>query len=325
MIFKKIKDKLFTKKDQKYSHGFNKSRTSLVSKIKALASKYREIDDDYFEQLETILIMADVGVKMAVQIVAEIKVEVKKHGIKNPKLINELIVDKMFTIYAGNSIISTNLNIEENRLNVILVVGVNGSGKTTTIAKIAHNLQAQNKKIMLVAGDTFRAGAVLQLEQWGQRLNIEVISPEKAGQDPASVIFKGLVKAKTQNVDVIICDTAGRLQTKINLMNELNKLYKVIQKEVPEGPHETLLVLDATTGQNGISQAQNFTQVAPISGIVLTKMDGTSKGGIILAIKEYLKIPVKLIGLGEKVDDLQEFDLDNYIYSLTSGLIDNRE
>lgn len=322
MIFKKLRAKLFNKKDKSYDLGLNKSRASLATKIKNLTLKFRKIDEQYFEQLETILIMSDVGVKMAMQIVDEIKIEVKSQGIQDSKLINELIIDKMFSIYATNTFISTNLNITDNQLNIILVVGVNGSGKTTTIAKLAHMLKNENKKVVLVAGDTFRAGAVLQLEKWAQKLNIEIIKPDKEGQDPASVFFKGITKAKESKADVVICDTAGRLQTKINLMNELNKLYKVIKKVEPNGPHETLLVLDATTGQNGISQAKNFTEVAPISGIVLTKMDGTAKGGIILAIKEYLNIPVKLIGLGEKLEDLQEFDLENYIYNLTKDLVE---
>ncbi|WP_338967491.1 MULTISPECIES: signal recognition particle-docking protein FtsY [unclassified Spiroplasma] len=323
-MLKKLKDKILSKSSLKYEKGLNKSRKSFLQKLQILVTKHRVIDETYFEELENTLILADVGVKMALQIVNEIKNEVRINNIKDPEIINELIIDKMFAIYASNSFITTTLNVLDNQLNVILVVGVNGAGKTTSIAKLAYLLLQQNKKVLLVAGDTFRAGAVEQLSQWAKRLQVPIVVPSKEQQDPASVIYTGIKKGQELEVDVVLCDSAGRLQTKTNLMNELNKIYKVIQKVIIDAPHETLLVVDATTGQNGISQAQNFTEVAPVTGIILTKMDGSSKGGIILAIKESLNIPVKYIGLGEKLDDLEEFDLEQYIQGLTTKEVTSR-
>lgn len=323
-MLKKLKDKILSKISLKYEKGLNKSRKSFLQKLQILVTKHRVIDKTYFEELENTLILADVGVKMALQIVNEIKNEVRINNIKDPEIINELIIDKMFAIYASNSFITTTLNVLDNQLNVILVVGVNGAGKTTSIAKLAYLLLQQNKKVLLVAGDTFRAGAVEQLSQWAKRLQVPIVAPSKEQQDPASVIYTGIKKGQELEVDVVLCDSAGRLQTKTNLMNELNKIYKVIQKVIIDAPHETLLVVDATTGQNGISQAQNFTEVAPVTGIILTKMDGSSKGGIILAIKESLNIPVKYIGLGEKLDDLEEFDLEQYIQGLTTKEVTSR-
>ncbi|WP_342189532.1 signal recognition particle-docking protein FtsY [Spiroplasma endosymbiont of Dilophus febrilis] len=323
-MLKKLKDKILSKSSLKYEKGLNKSRKSFLQKLQILVTKHRVIDETYFEELENTLILADVGVKMALQIVNEIKNEVRINNIKDPEIINELIIDKMFAVYASNSFITTTLNVLDNQLNVILVVGVNGAGKTTSIAKLAYLLLQQNKKVLLVAGDTFRAGAVEQLSQWAKRLQVPIVVPSKEQQDPASVIYTGIKKGQELEVDVVLCDSAGRLQTKTNLMNELNKIYKVIQKVIIDAPHETLLVVDATTGQNGISQAQNFTEVAPVTGIILTKMDGSSKGGIILAIKESLNIPVKYIGLGEKLDDLEEFDLEQYIQGLTTKEVTSR-
>ncbi|WP_215826098.1 signal recognition particle-docking protein FtsY [Spiroplasma endosymbiont of 'Nebria riversi'] len=323
-MLKKLKDKILSKSSLKYKKGLNKSRKSFLQKLQILVTKHRVIDETYFEELENTLILADVGVKMALQIVNEIKNEVRINNIKDPEIINELIIDKMFAIYASNSFITTTLNVLDNQLNVILVVGVNGAGKTTSIAKLAYLLLQQNKKVLLVAGDTFRAGAVEQLSQWAKRLQVPIVVPSKEQQDPASVIYTGIKKGQELEVDVVLCDSAGRLQTKTNLMNELNKIYKVIQKVIIDAPHETLLVVDATTGQNGVSQAQNFTEVAPVTGIILTKMDGSSKGGIILAIKESLNIPVKYIGLGEKLDDLEEFDLEQYIQGLTTKEVTSR-
>lgn len=323
-MLKKLKDKILSKSSLKYEKGLNKSRKSFLQKLQILVTKHRVIDETYFEELENTLILADVGVKMALQIVNEIKNEVRINNIKDSEIINELIIDKMFAIYASNSFITTTLNILDNQLNVILVVGANGAGKTTSIAKLAYLLLQQNKKVLLVAGDTFRAGAVEQLSQWAKRLQVPIVVPSKEQQDPASVIYTGIKKGQELEVDVVLCDSAGRLQTKTNLMNELNKIYKVIQKVIIDAPHEILLVVDATTGQNGISQAQNFTEVAPVTGIILTKMDGSSKGGIILAIKESLNIPVKYIGLGEKLDDLEEFDLEQYIQGLTAKEVTSR-
>ncbi len=313
------------KKINKYVAGLSKSGTNLTKKIRELQSNHKQIDEEFFEKLEEILIMSDISVSQVYLILEEIKKEVKVENITDKNLINEIIADKMFVIYANQSTVNTKLNLDHPGLNVLLMVGVNGSGKTTSIAKIANKLVLEGKRVLLVAADTFRAGAVEQLKIWAQRLNVDIILPDKEGADPASVVYKAFEKTKDNEYDVLIIDTAGRLQNKINLMNELAKINKIIQKFIPEAPHESLLVLDATTGQNGILQAEAFKEVTPISGIVLTKMDGTSNGGIILSIKDKLNIDVKLIGLGEKMDDLQEFDLDAYIYGLTKGLMENNE
>lgn len=305
----------------RYEAGLNKSRASFSGKINNLFKGARKIDEEFFEELENILIMNDVSVNMVMQIVEEIKREVREQMIEDHALIKEIIADKMFVIYSNWSHIKTTLNVEDDRLNVILMVGVNGAGKTTTIAKLAHNLLAEGKKVMFAAGDTFRAGAVAQLGEWARRLGVECVEGPD-GCDPASVIFDGLKRAKEEQVDVLICDTAGRLQNKVNLMNELAKINKIIGREVDGAPHETLLVVDATTGQNGVSQAKHFSDITNTTGIVLTKMDGTSKGGIILSVKDILNIPVKFMGLGEGINDLEEFDLDAYIYGLTKDLME---
>lgn len=323
-FFNKIKEALVgksTKQNDKYVAGLDRSGSSFSSKINALAARYREIDDDYFEELENILIMSDVGVSMVMTIVDEIKKEVRMQNLKDPQKINDIIVDKMFVIYANDSFMTTKINYAQNDLTVILMVGVNGAGKTTTIAKLAHMMKEEGKSVMVAAGDTFRAGAIDQLAVWADRLGIECIKGKEGG-DPSSVVFDALNQAKEKKVDVLICDTAGRLQNKVNLMNELEKMNRIIKRVVPNGPQETLLVVDATTGQNGISQANEFSKITDITGIVLTKMDGTAKGGIVLSIKDTLNIPVKFIGLGEKMDDLQEFDLEQYIYGLCKGLME---
>lgn len=323
-FFNKIKEALVgksTKQNDKYVAGLDRSGSSFSSKINALAARYREIDDDYFEELENILIMSDVGVSMVMTIVDEIKKEVRMQNLKDPQKINDIIVDKMFVIYANDSFMTTKINYAQDDLTVILMVGVNGAGKTTTIAKLAHMMKEEGKSVMVAAGDTFRAGAIDQLAVWADRLGIECIKGKEGG-DPSSVVFDALNQAKEKKVDVLICDTAGRLQNKVNLMNELEKMNRIIKRVVPNGPQETLLVVDATTGQNGISQANEFSKITDITGIVLTKMDGTAKGGIVLSIKDTLNIPVKFIGLGEKMDDLQEFDLEQYIYGLCKGLME---
>ena len=323
-FFSKIKEAIVgnsAKQNEKYVAGLDNSGSSLSSKINELAARYREIDDDYFEELENILIMSDVGVSMVMTIVDEIKKEVRLQNIKDPQMINDIIVDKMFVIYANDSYMTTKINYDDNDLTVILMVGVNGAGKTTTIAKLAHMMKQEGKSVMVAAGDTFRAGAIDQLAVWADRLGIECIKGKEGG-DPSSVVFDALNQAKEKNVDVLICDTAGRLQNKVNLMNELEKMNRIIKRVVPAGPQETLLVVDATTGQNGISQAQEFSKITDITGIVLTKMDGTAKGGIVLSIKDKLNIPVKFIGLGESMDDLQEFDLEQYIYGLCKNLME---
>ena len=323
-FFSKVKEALVgksAKQNDKYVAGLDKSSSSFSSKINELAARYREIDESYFEELENILIMSDVGVSMVMTIVDEIKKEVRLQNIKNPQDINDIIIDKMFVIYANDSFMTTKINYDDNDLTVILMVGVNGAGKTTTIAKLAHMMKNEGKSVMVAAGDTFRAGAIDQLAVWAERLNIECIKGKEGG-DPASVVFDALKQAKEKNVDVLICDTAGRLQNKVNLMNELEKMNRIIKRVVPQGPQETLLVIDATTGQNGISQAQEFSKITDITGLVLTKMDGTAKGGIVLSIKDALNIPVKFIGLGESMDDLQEFDLEQYIYGLCKDLME---
>ncbi|MCI6075855.1 signal recognition particle-docking protein FtsY [Catenibacterium mitsuokai] len=324
-FFQKIKETFVgksTKQNEKYVAGLDKSSASFSSKINALAARYREINDEYFDELENILIMSDVGVNMVMKIVDEIKKEVRLENIKDPRAINDIIVDKMFVIYANDSYMTTKINYAENDLTVILMVGVNGAGKTTTIAKLANKIMhEEGKKVMVAAGDTFRAGAIEQLAEWANRLNIPCVKGKEGG-DPSSVIFDALEQAKEGGYDVLICDTAGRLQNKVNLMKELEKMNRIIKRVVPEGPQETLLVVDATTGQNGISQAVEFSKITDITGIVLTKMDGTAKGGIILSIKDMLNIPVKFIGLGEKIDDLQEFDLEQYIYGLCNDLME---
>lgn len=323
-FFSQIKEKLVgksAKQNDKYVAGLDKSSTTFSDRINELAARFREINDEYFEELENVLIMADVGVSMVMKIVSEIKAEVRIKNITDPKEINDIIVDKMFVIYANESIMSTKINYASEGLTVILMVGVNGAGKTTTIGKLAHRISQEGKKVVVAAGDTFRAGAIDQLAVWADRVGVEIVKGKEGG-DPSAVVFDALNKANEVNADVLICDTAGRLQNKVNLMNELEKMNRIIKRVVPEGAHETLLVVDATTGQNGVSQAIEFSKITDITGIVLTKMDGTAKGGIVLSIKDQLNIPVKFIGLGEQVDDLQEFDLEQYIYGLCRGLVE---
>lgn len=324
-FFTQIKEKLVgksTKQNEKYVVGLDKSSETFSDRINELAARFREINDEYFEELENILIMADVGVSMVMKIVSEIKAEVRIRNITDPREINDIIVDKMFVIYANESVMSTKINYAAEGLTVILMVGVNGAGKTTTIGKLAHRIvHDEGKKVVVAAGDTFRAGAIDQLAVWAERVGVDIVKGKEGG-DPSAVVFDALNKAKETGADVLICDTAGRLQNKVNLMNELGKMNRIIKRVVPEGPHETLLVVDATTGQNGVSQAIEFSKITDITGIVLTKMDGTAKGGIVLSIKDQLNIPVKFIGLGEQVDDLQEFDLEQYIYGLCKGLVE---
>lgn len=324
-FFSQIKEKFVgksAKQNEKYVAGLDRSNSTFSDRINELAARFREINDEYFEELENILIMSDVGVSMVMKIVEEIKNEVRLQNITDPKEINEIIVDKMFVIYANDSVMTTKINYAEEGLTVILMVGVNGAGKTTTIGKLANRIvNDEGKKVMVAAGDTFRAGAIDQLVVWAQRVGVDIVKGKEGG-DPSAVVFDALKQAKEKNVDVLICDTAGRLQNKVNLMNELEKMNRIIKREVPDAPHETLLVIDATTGQNGVSQAVEFSKITDVSGLVLTKMDGTAKGGIVLSIKDQLNIPVKFIGLGESVDDLQEFDLDQYIYGLCKNLVE---
>lgn len=303
------------KKDvEVYDKGLEKSRKEFVSKISLLNLKYKKVSPEYFEELEEILIMADIGVNTVMEFIDKLKKRVKHENIENSEDLKEVIVDEMFIIYVDNSIMVNKINYSDTSPTVILFVGVNGVGKTTTIGKLASKLKDEGKKVLLVAGDTFRAGAVEQIVEWGQRTDCPVVYKENA--DPASVVFDGVNKAVDENFDVVLVDTAGRLQNKTNLMNELEKINKVISRIIPDAPHETLLVIDATTGQNGISQAKEFKKITNITGIVLTKLDGTAKGGIVLAIKESVGIPVKYVGLGETAKDLQVFDIEKYIYGL---------
>ena len=315
--FKQIFDKKNKKELDDYEQGLHKTSKEFVNKINLLSSKYKKVSPEYFDELEEIFIMADIDVETVMKFIDKLKKRVKTENIVDSKDLMDIIIDEMFIIYVNNDIIVNKINYSEEGPTVILFVGVNGVGKTTSIGKIAHHLKNQGKKVLLVAGDTFRAGAVEQIIEWGNKIGCDVVS--KDTQDASSVIFDALNKAKTENYDVVLIDTAGRLQNKINLMNELDKINKVIGKIIPKAPHETLLVIDATTGQNGISQAKSFKEITDITGIILTKLDGTAKGGIVLAIKENVGIPVKFIGLGEKEDDLKVFDIEKYIYGLFGG------
>ena len=299
----------------KYQKGLEKSRQNFSSKLTELTKRYKSVNEDYFSELEEILIESDVGISLALKIIEELLDESKEKKITSPSEINELLVDKLFVGYAEKGDIANDIEFKKDGPTVLLVVGVNGVGKTTTIAKLAYRYLARNKTVMLAAADTFRAGAIEQLSEWAKRLKIDIVVG-KPDSDPASVAYDGAKKAKEKNVDLLIVDTAGRLQTKQNLMNELAKIKRIISKEIPDAPHDTFLVIDATTGQNGVIQAKAFAEVTSLTGVVITKMDGTSKGGIILAIRDELGVPVRFIGLGEKMDDLEEFDLDKYLYGL---------
>jgi fused signal recognition particle receptor len=326
-FFKKLKEKITKQTDtvtEKFKEGLTKTRDNFSSKVNDLVARYRKVDEEFFEELEEILIQADVGFDTVMQLIDELKLEVKRKNIQESKDVQSVISEKLVEIYRDADETSTEINIQENALTVILFVGVNGVGKTTTIGKLAHKYKSEGKTVLLAAGDTFRAGAIEQLEVWGDRVGVEVIK-QAAGSDPAAVMFDAVQSAKARNADILLCDTAGRLQNKVNLMKELEKVKRVIEREVPGAPHEVLLVLDATTGQNALIQAKTFKEATNVSGIVLSKLDGTAKGGIVLAIRNELKIPVKLVGLGEKMDDLQEFDAEKYVYGLFSELIDQEE
>ena len=298
----------------KYVEGLSKSRDNFVNKLSILGIKYTKISDDFYDELEEILITADVGVNTVMDFVERLKKRVKDEDITDFEYLKEVIVDELFTIYVDGDILSSKLNIKNDEMSVVLFVGVNGVGKTTSIAKIAHRLKKDGKKVMLIAGDTFRAGAVNQLNEWANRLDVGFFGDDR--EDPSAVIYDGLTKAKNENYDVVLVDTAGRLQNKANLMKELEKMNRVIGEIVPGNPVETLLVIDATTGQNGVTQAKKFKEITNITGIVLTKLDGTAKGGIVLAIKETVGLPVKYVGLGEGMNDLEKFDIEKYIYGL---------
>ena len=324
-IFDKFKN-IFNKNNETkkedttlYEKGLEKTRKEFVSKLNLLGIKYTKIDDEYFEELEQLLIMADIGVNTVMNCMDRLKSRVKSEHITDTKTLNEVIIDELFIIYVEGESLTDKIKMAESGPTVILMVGVNGVGKTTTIGKLANKYNEEGKKVMLIAADTFRAGAVEQLKVWADRTNSVFYGKENT--DPAGVIYDGLEMAKKEAADIVLIDTAGRLQNKVNLMKELEKMNKVIVKIIPGAPHETLLVIDATTGQNGIMQAKSFKEITNITGIVLTKLDGTAKGGIVLAIKEDVKIPVKFIGLGEGINDLKPFDIESYIYGLFKDMM----
>ncbi|MEK3952998.1 signal recognition particle-docking protein FtsY [Psychrobacillus sp. FSL K6-1464] len=332
-FFKKFKEKMLGSTPEaeetvsitnKFKEGLSKTRNQFTSKVNDLVAKYRKVDEDFFEELEEILLQADVGFETVTELMDSLRFEVQRKNIKNTSGIQSVISEKLVEIYNAGEDDVTELQLEESDLSVILFVGVNGVGKTTTIGKLAHRLKGEGKNVMLAAGDTFRAGAIEQLQVWGDRVGVEVIK-QSEGSDPAAVMYDAVRAAKSRGVDVLICDTAGRLQNKVNLMNELEKIHRVISREIPNAPHEVLLALDATTGQNALVQAQTFKEVTNVTGIVLTKLDGTAKGGIVLAIRNKLHIPVKFVGLGEQMDDLQPFDAEKYVYGLFADGLDLEE
>ena len=305
---------------EKFDMGLKKSSDSLANSINNIAKKYQKIDDTLLEAIEEALLLFDIGPRSTQKIMDAIIEEIKFQRVEDVNLIKEIIIDKLFVYYIQNTNIEFSINIKENTTNVILVTGANGVGKTTSIAKLAHYYKHKGYKVSLVAADTFRAGAIEQLKIWANKIDVNIYTPNMEGQDPASVIYTGISNAKANNDNIIICDTSGRLQNKINLMNELKKIDGVIKKFDPTQPCESLLVIDATTGQSGINQSKAFNEVTKITGIILTKIDSTSKGGIVLAIKDAFNLPVKFIGLGESLDDLKEFDLEAFIKSLTASI-----
>ncbi len=332
-FFSKLKDK-FIKKEEKepkeekeslevYDKGLTKSRNTFSSRLLDLTKRYNKINEEYFEELEEILIMADIGVNTVMNFMDKLRKRVKEEKITEPEFLKEVIVDELFIIYVSGEVLSTNLKRSDSNPTVYLFVGVNGVGKTTTIAKLASKEKEKNRKVLLIAGDTFRAGATKQLKEWAERIGVDFYGKHE-GVDPASVIYEGLEYAINNDIDTVLIDTAGRLQNKTNLMMELEKINRVIKKVIDRAPDETLLVIDATTGQNGISQAKAFKEITDLTGIILTKLDGTAKGGIVLAIKEEVNLPVKYIGLGETAKDLQEFDIEKYIYSLFKDFMEDK-
>ena len=332
-FFDKIKQKLkkeevknekaVEEKKEVYDKGLSKSRKQVTSLLSDLTHRYTKINEEYFNELEEILIMADIGVNTVMKFVDRLKERVNHDKITDPEELKEMIVDELFIIYVDGEVLTTKLETREERPTVYLFVGVNGVGKTTTIAKLANRFVKDGKKVLLVAGDTFRAGAYQQLKEWSERTGAYFYGREGA-TDPSSVIYEGCELALKENYDYVFIDTAGRLQNKANLMKELEKMNRVINKLIPNSPTETLLVLDASTGQNGIKQAISFKEITNITGIVLTKMDGTAKGGIVLAIKEEVGVPVKFIGFGERAEDLQEFDIEQYIYGLFKDFMEEK-
>ncbi|MCG7407534.1 signal recognition particle-docking protein FtsY [Paenibacillus sp. ACRRX] len=324
-FFKKLKDSIAAKTEAVtsiFKDGLEKTRKGFVEKVTDLITRRKKIDEEFYEELEEILIGADVGVTTVMNLIDDLRAEVKKRKIEEAKDLQPILSEKLIELLRGDE--ANDLRMNPDGLTIILFVGVNGVGKTTTIGKLAHRFKQQGKSVLLAAGDTFRAGAIEQLEVWGQRVGVDVVK-HQSGSDPAAVMYDAVQAAKQRNVDVLLCDTAGRLQNKSNLMEELNKIFRVIQREVPDAPHEVLMVLDATTGQNALSQAKLFGEKSGVTGLVLTKLDGTAKGGIVIAIRQELNLPVKFVGLGEKMDDLQRFDSEQFVHALFAGLIQEQE
>ncbi|MBY0119050.1 signal recognition particle-docking protein FtsY [Paenibacillus sp. FSL H8-0317] len=320
-FFKKLRDSIASKTEsvtKQFKDGLEKTRKGLVEKVSDLVIRRKKIDEEFYEELEEILIGADVGVNTVMNLIEDLRVEVKKRKIEDAAELQPVLSEKLTDLLRGEQ--NNELKMNPDGITVILFVGVNGVGKTTTIGKLAHRFKQQGKKVIMAAGDTFRAGAIEQLEVWGQRAGVDVIK-QQSGSDPAAVMYDAVQAAKQRGADVLLCDTAGRLQNKSNLMDELNKIYRVIQREIPDAPHEVLMVLDATTGQNALNQAKLFGEKSGVTGLVLTKLDGTAKGGIVVAIRQELDLPVKLVGLGEKIDDLQPFDSEQFVHALFAGLI----
>lgn len=320
-FFKKLRDSIASKTEsvtKQFKDGLEKTRKGLVEKVTDLVIRRKKIDEEFYEELEEILIGADVGVNTVMNLIEDLRVEVKKRRIEDAAELQPVLSEKLTDLLRGEQ--NNELKMNPDGITVILFVGVNGVGKTTTIGKLAHRFKQEGKKVIMAAGDTFRAGAIEQLEVWGQRAGVDVIK-QQSGSDPAAVMFDAVQAAKQRGADVLLCDTAGRLQNKTNLMDELNKIYRVIQREIPSAPHEVLMVLDATTGQNALNQAKLFGEKSGVTGLVLTKLDGTAKGGIVVAIRQELDLPVKLVGLGEKIDDLQQFDSEQFVHALFAGLI----
>ncbi|MBS6505069.1 signal recognition particle-docking protein FtsY [Streptococcus vestibularis] len=304
---------------EKYNRTLKKTRTGFATRLNEFFANFRRVDEEFFEELEEMLILSDVGVNVATQLTEDLRYEARLENVKKTEDLQRLIIEKLVDIYEKDDVYKEHINFQDG-LTVMLFVGVNGVGKTTSIGKLAHKYKQEGKKVMLVAADTFRAGAVAQLVEWGRRVDVPVVTgAEKA--DPASVVFDGMEKALAEDVDVLMIDTAGRLQNKDNLMAELEKIGRIIKRVVPEAPHETLLALDASTGQNALSQAKEFSKITPLTGLVLTKLDGSAKGGVVLAIRQELDIPVKLIGFGEKIDDIGEFHSEEFMQGLLTGLV----
>ena len=304
---------------EKYNRTLKKTRTGFAARLNEFFANFRRVDEEFFEELEEMLILSDVGVNVATQLTEDLRYEARLENVKKTEDLQRLIIEKLVDIYEKDDVYKEQINFQDG-LTVMLFVGVNGVGKTTSIGKLAHKYKQEGKKVMLVAADTFRAGAVAQLVEWGRRVDVPVVTgAEKA--DPASVVFDGMEKALAEGVDVLMIDTAGRLQNKDNLMAELEKIGRIIKRVVPEAPHETLLALDASTGQNALSQAKEFSKITPLTGLVLTKLDGSAKGGVVLAIRQELDIPVKLIGVGEKIDDIGEFHSEEFMQGLLTGLV----